>query len=54
MHVVPIIVRPCDWHGAPFGSLLALPRDGQAVTTWSNPDEAWLDVARGLRGVLTR
>lgn len=47
--VVPIIVRPSDWHAAPFGKLQALPRDGKAITTWSNQDEAWLDVARGIR-----
>lgn len=47
--VVPIIVRPSDWHAAPFGKLQALPRDGKAITTWNNQDEAWLDVARGIR-----
>lgn len=47
--VVPIIVRPCDWHAAPFSKLQALPRDGKAITSWSNQDEAWLDVAKGIR-----
>ena len=47
--VVPIIVRPSDWHGAPFGKLQALPRDGKAITSWTNHDEAWLDVAKGIR-----
>lgn len=47
--VVPIIVRPSDWHAAPFGKLQALPRDGKAITSWPNQDEAWLDVARGIR-----
>ena len=49
---IPVIVRPCDWASAPFADLQALPRDGQAVTTWANRDEAWLDVTRGLRGVI--
>src|ERR1700730_15817417 len=40
--VIPIILRPCDWHSAPFGSLQCLPRDGKAVTTWQNLDEAFL------------
>lgn len=26
--VIPIILRPILWHDAPFGNLLALPRDG--------------------------
>ena len=47
--VIPIILRPCDWHGAPFGQLQALPKDAKAVTTWTNKDEAWTDVALGIR-----
>jgi hypothetical protein len=47
--VVPVIVRPTEWERAPFGKLQALPRDGKAVTRWSNRDEAWVDVAQGLR-----
>jgi hypothetical protein len=50
--VIPIILRPTDWHNAPFGKLNALPRDGKAVTTWSNRDEAFLDVAKGIRRVV--
>jgi hypothetical protein len=49
VRVIPIIVRPCDWSGAPFANLEALPRDAKAVTSWSNRDEAWTDVAKGLR-----
>jgi hypothetical protein len=47
--VIPIILRPCDWHGAPFGKLQSLPRDDKAVTSWSNRDEAWTEVAMGVR-----
>ncbi len=47
--VIPIILRPVDWHDAPFGKLQALPKDGQPITSWSNRDEAFLDVARGIR-----
>ena len=50
--VIPIIVRPADWHSAPFGALQALPTDGKAITSWPNLDEAWLNVAQGLRRVL--
>jgi hypothetical protein len=49
--IIPIILRPCDWHSAPFGKLQALPKDGKAITTWSNEDEAFLDVAQGIRRV---
>ena len=47
--VVPVIVRPCDWQSAPFSKLQALPKDGRAVTSWSDPDEAWTDVSKRLR-----
>jgi hypothetical protein len=28
---IPVILRPCDWHDAPFGGLLASPKDGKAT-----------------------
>jgi hypothetical protein len=46
--VIPVILRPCDWHTAPFGSLLAAPKDGKAVTTWADQDEAFTDVANAF------
>jgi hypothetical protein len=49
--VIPIILRPVDWHSAPFGKLQALPRDGKPVTKWANRDEAFTDIARGIREV---
>jgi len=47
--VIPIIIKPVDWQNAPFAKLNALPKDGKAVTTWRNRDEAFVDVARGIR-----
>jgi hypothetical protein len=52
MLVVPVILRPCDWHHAPFGHLLAVPRDGLAVTQWPDRDAAWSDVSAQLRRLL--
>ena len=49
--VVPIIVKPVDWTGAPFARLQALPKDGKPVTLWNNREAAWLDVAKGIRKV---
>ncbi len=46
---VAVIVRDCDWHSAPFGRLLALPEDGNAVASAANEDEAWAGIARELR-----
>jgi len=47
--VIPVILRPVDWQDAPFSKLQALPKDGRPVTTWPNIDEAFLDIARGIR-----
>jgi hypothetical protein len=47
--VIPVILRPCDWFSAPFGKLLAAPRDGKPVTLWANEDEALTDVAVKVR-----
>lgn len=50
--VIPVIVRPVDWSQTPFAKILALPIDGKAVTSWSNQDEAWLNVAKGVRAAI--
>jgi hypothetical protein len=47
--VVPIILKPVDWKGAPFGKLQAFPKDSKPVTKWSNRDEAFLNIAQGIR-----
>lgn len=51
--VIPVILRACDWTGALFGKLQALPRDGIPITSWGNKDEALTDVAKGIRKVAT-
>jgi hypothetical protein len=50
--VIPVILRPCDWHGLPFGKLLATPTDGRAITRWPNIDEAFLDVVKAIKAAL--
>ncbi len=50
--VIPLILRPCDWTGAPFAKLMALPKDGRPVTSWPSIDEGLLDAANGLRKVV--
>lgn len=50
--VVPIILRPCDWKDERLGRLRPAPLDGEPVSRWTSPDEAWTDVARRLRGVV--
>jgi tetratricopeptide (TPR) repeat protein len=47
--VIPIILRPCDLTDAPFGKLQSLPKDRLPVTKWPDRDEAFTDIANGLR-----
>lgn len=47
--VIPIVLRPVDWAAAPFGKIQGLPKNVKPVTTWANRDEAFLDIAKGLR-----
>jgi hypothetical protein len=51
--VIPIILKPVDWSGAPFGKLQAFPKNAKPVTTWSNRDEAFLNIAQGIRQAAT-
>jgi hypothetical protein len=49
--VVPVILRPVLWTSTPLAKLNALPRDAKPVTKWSNRDEAWASVARGIEEI---
>ena len=50
--VVPVMLRPCDCKTAPFAKLHALPKDAVPVTRWRDPEDAWVDVAQGLRRLI--
>ena len=51
-HVIPVIVRDVNWKRAPFAKLQALPKDGNAVTTWPDKDTAWRSVSEGIKKVV--
>ena len=48
-HVVPLILRPCDWGATPLAELQAIPKNGKPATTWSDLDEAFADAVLSLR-----
>jgi hypothetical protein len=50
--IIPIILRPVDWRGAVFSKLQALPTDAKPATSWSNIDEAFVDIAKGIRSAV--
>jgi hypothetical protein len=47
--VIPVILRACDWHGAPFGRLNATPPDGTPITQYADRGQAMLEVAKAVR-----
>jgi len=53
--VIPVILRPIYWQGAPIGKLQALPPDGKPVTgsRWHDLDEAFFTVAEAFVKLLT-
>lgn len=51
-HVIPVILRPCDWHDAPFGKLLATPPDGKPVMRFPTLDDAFVLVVADIKQAL--
>jgi internalin A len=52
--VVPIMLRSCDWRGAPFAKLQGLPREMKPVMKWKDRDAAWTEIALGIRAIVER
>ncbi|MEP7238397.1 MAG: toll/interleukin-1 receptor domain-containing protein [Ferruginibacter sp.] len=50
--VIPIILRTCDWTEMPYAKLQALPTGAKPVTSFTNTDEAYTDIAKGIRMVV--
>jgi hypothetical protein len=50
--VIPVILRACDWHDTPFGKLMATPKDGKPIVSWTDIDEAFLDIVTSIKKVL--
>lgn len=50
--VIPVILQPCDWHTSSFANLQALPKDGKPITKWPNRNDAFVNIAAGIRKAL--
>lgn len=51
--VVPLLVRPAAWEHTPLAPLQHLPRDGRPISTRRDEDQVWVEVADGLRRLLS-
>jgi hypothetical protein len=50
--VVPVILRVCDWHSAPFGKLLGVPKDGKPVNKYADMNDAYLEIVTAIKNVV--
>ena len=46
--VVPILLRPVVLENVPFAHLQYLPRNGRFITSWTNRDEAFVEIIEAL------
>jgi hypothetical protein len=47
--ILPVLVKHVDLVNLPFGRFQGLPLNRRPVSAWQDPDEAWLQVAQGVR-----
>lgn len=50
--VIPILLRPVLFTGAPFAMFKMLPTNGKPVVNWRNRDSAFVDIALGIERVI--
>ena len=51
VEVIPVLLRPVDLRGTPFDNIKSLPEDRKAVSLFANKDEAYENIAKGLRQI---
>ncbi len=49
--VIPISLRPCDVVNVDFMKLQGLPKNFKPVIKWEHQDDAFTDIAKGIRAV---
>ena len=52
VRVIPIILRSCEWGDMPYAKLQALPTGATPVNKYIDKDEAYTDIAKGIRIVV--
>src|SRR5438034_471476 len=52
VYVVPVLLHEVDWEYSDFGTLAPLPANRQPIGSWPNRNAAYLDVVKGIRGIV--
>jgi len=47
--IIPVILKPVDWSHTEFKSFQALPKDAKPIVRWKNQDDAFSDIAIGIK-----
>src|SRR6266536_1956629 len=50
--VIPILLRPCAFEGAPFTNLKILPKNQTPIDAWPRPDDAYREVNDTIRALI--
>jgi formylglycine-generating enzyme required for sulfatase activity len=46
--VIPVVLKPCYWQESLFARLQMVPRDAKPITSWPDPDEAFVQVVEAI------
>jgi nucleoside phosphorylase len=52
VYVVPVLLHAVDWEYSYLGTLAPLPMDRKPISSWSNRNAAYLDIVKGIRGIV--
>jgi hypothetical protein len=52
--VVPVLLHAVDWEYSVFGQLVPLPTNKEPISSWTNRHAAFLDVVKGIRGLIEK
>lgn len=50
--IIPVIVRACMWDETPLKNFLAFPKDGKSIEQYERKDDAYLEIAKGVREIV--
>lgn len=50
--IIPVIVRACMWDETPLKNFLAFPKDGKPIEQYERKDDAYLEIAKGVRKIV--
>lgn len=52
VRVIPVFLRSCEWSEMPYAKLQGLPTGAVPVNKFTDKDEAYTDIAKGIRAVV--